>query len=95
MSLTPEIVRRIANLARLELRETEITQYCSQLSAILDYAVRLQAIDTSGIPPTSSVLPPGSILREDLPRSGLTREEILEIAPKTKRGQYQVPPIFE
>ncbi len=95
MSLTPDIVRKIADLARLELSETEIAQYCDQLSAILDYAARLQAIDTSGIPPTSSVLPPGSVLREDEPREGLTRDEILEIAPKTKSGQYQVPPIFE
>ncbi|MGA9396642.1 MAG: Asp-tRNA(Asn)/Glu-tRNA(Gln) amidotransferase subunit GatC [Anaerolineaceae bacterium] len=95
MALTPDVVRQIANLARLELSGAEVNQYCSQLSAILDYAARLQAIDTSGIPPTSSVLPLGSILREDEPRAGLTRDEILEIAPKTKRGQYQVPPVFE
>jgi aspartyl-tRNA(Asn)/glutamyl-tRNA(Gln) amidotransferase subunit C len=95
MLLTPEIVRKIADLARLELNDTEIAQFGNQLSAILDYATRLQAIDTSGIPPTSSVLPPRSVLREDEPREGLTKDEILMIAPKTKSGQYQVPPVFE
>jgi len=95
MALTPDTVRHIADLARLDLSEQEITEYGEQLSAILEYAARLQAIDTSGIPPTSSILPPVSVLREDEPHSGLTRDEILEIAPKTKRGQYQVPPVFE
>jgi len=95
MPLTPEIVRRIADLARLELNETEIEQYCGQLSAILDYAARLQAIDTTGIPPTSSVLPPISILRGDVPIQGLAREDIFKIAPMTEKGQYRVPPILE
>jgi aspartyl-tRNA(Asn)/glutamyl-tRNA(Gln) amidotransferase subunit C len=95
MPLTPEIVRRIADLARLELNEMEIDQYCGQLSAILDYAARLQTIDTTGIPPTSSVLPPVSILRADVPLQGLAREDILKIAPRTEKGQYRVPPILE
>ncbi len=95
MSLTPDVVRQIANLARLELSEAEVAQYSNQLSAILDYAARLQLIDTSCLPPTSSVLPPGSVLREDELHPGLSRDEILDLAPKTKRGQYQVPPIFE
>jgi aspartyl-tRNA(Asn)/glutamyl-tRNA(Gln) amidotransferase subunit C len=95
MSLTPETVRRIADLARLELSEAEVSQYCGQLSAILEYAARLQAIDTSGIPPTSSVLPSESLLREDEPLAGLSRNELLNNAPAVKRGQYQVPPILE
>ena len=95
MPLTPDVVRRFADLARLELSEAEIEQYCGQLSAILDYAARLQAIDTDGIPPTSSVLPPISILREDVPMKGLTREDILKIAPRTEKGQYRVPPILD
>lgn len=95
MALTQDVVRRIANLARLELTGAEVEQYCTQLSAILDYAGRLQAIDTSGIPPTSSVLPLVSILREDEPIKGLNREDILKIAPRTEHGQYRVPPILD
>jgi aspartyl-tRNA(Asn)/glutamyl-tRNA(Gln) amidotransferase subunit C len=93
--MTPDVVRKFADLARLELSESEIEQYCGQLSAILDYAARLQAIDTEGIPPTSSVLPSISILREDVPVKGLAREDILNIAPRTEKGQYRVPPILD
>ena len=95
MILTKDVVRRIADLARLEITDEEVTQYCDQLSAILDYAARLQAIDTTGIPPTSSVLPPLSTLREDEPQKCLERDEIMKIAPRTAHGQYRVPPILD
>jgi len=95
MPLTPDVVRRIADLARLELNESEIVQYCGQLSAILEYAARLQEIDTDGIPPTSSVLPLESSLREDIPVKGLTHENVLRIAPRTENGHYRVPPILD
>jgi aspartyl-tRNA(Asn)/glutamyl-tRNA(Gln) amidotransferase subunit C len=95
MSLTRKEVEHIADLARLELSETEKQKYQEQLSAILDYAARLQQLDTSGIPPTSSVLPPHSTLREDVPGASLPREETLANAPATKDDQFQVPPVFE
>jgi aspartyl-tRNA(Asn)/glutamyl-tRNA(Gln) amidotransferase subunit C len=95
MPLTRDVVKRIADLARLELNEAEVELYCDQLSAILDYAARLQTIDTTGIPPTSSVLPPVSILREDEPAAGLNRKDILNNAPRTENGQFRVPPILD
>lgn len=95
MPLTPQIVHHIADLARLELSEDEITRYCHQLSDILEYATRLQTIDTTGIAPTSSVLPGHTILRNDEARPGLTGEELLKNAPSKERNQFKVPPIFE
>ena len=65
MTLTIEQVETIANLARLELSAGEKERMSQQLSAILDYVNRLQELDTSGITPTSSVLPPRSVLRPD------------------------------
>jgi aspartyl-tRNA(Asn)/glutamyl-tRNA(Gln) amidotransferase subunit C len=95
MTLTQAVVRRIADLARLEITDDEVTRYCDQLSAILDYAARLQAIDTTGIPPTSSVLPPLSILREDESVKGLEHDELMKLAPRSAQGQYRVPPILD
>jgi aspartyl-tRNA(Asn)/glutamyl-tRNA(Gln) amidotransferase subunit C len=95
MTLTQDVVRRIADLARLEITDEEVVQYCDQLSGILDYAARLQAIDTTGIPPTSSILPPLCILREDEPVKGLGHDELMKIAPRTALGQYRVPPVLD
>ncbi|MEE8120817.1 MAG: Asp-tRNA(Asn)/Glu-tRNA(Gln) amidotransferase subunit GatC, partial [Anaerolineales bacterium] len=57
MSLTVDEVRRIANLARLQLTPEEERRYAQQLSSILKYAARLLEVDTAQIPPTATVLP--------------------------------------
>jgi aspartyl-tRNA(Asn)/glutamyl-tRNA(Gln) amidotransferase subunit C len=95
MSLTLKEVEHIAELARLELSAEEKERFREQLSQILDYAARLQSVDTSGIPPTSSVLPPRSTLRADEPRPGLTSEQLLRNAPNVEANQFRVPPVLE
>lgn len=95
MKLSLDEVEHIAELARLRLSEDEKARYRDQLSEILDYAARLQAVDTSGISPTSSVLPARSVLRKDEPRPGLSLEEVLRNAPETEKGQFRVPPVLE
>jgi len=95
MTLSLKDVEHIADLARLELNQEEKQLYCEQLSAILDYAARLQTLDTSGISPTSSVLPPHCVLRDDVTRPGLSLHELLRNAPQTEDGQFRIPPVFE
>lgn len=95
MPLTLEEVEHIALLARLTLSQEEKQRYQEQLSEILDYASRLQAVDTKGIPPTASVLPPHSVLRSDEVHPGLAQDELLKNAPQVKDDQFQVPAIFE
>jgi aspartyl-tRNA(Asn)/glutamyl-tRNA(Gln) amidotransferase subunit C len=95
MTLTEQEVEHIAELARLSLSAEEKSRYRVQLSAILDYAARLQTLDTSGIPPTSSVLPARSVLREDQPRPGLSREDLLRNAPAAENNQFRIPPVLE
>ena len=95
MKLTLEEVEHIAELARLQLTEAEKSRYREQLSDILDYAARLQTLDTSGIPPTSSVLPERSVLRSDEPRPGLSLVELLRNAPAVDKNQFRVPPVLD
>ncbi len=91
MTLSIEEVEHIAVLARLELSQSEKERFSVQLSAILDYAARLKKLDTSGILPTSSVLPHRSVLRSDLARPGLAPEELLRNAPLQAEEQFKVP----
>lgn len=95
MSLTLAEVEHIADLARLRLTEGEKARYRQQLSAILDYVAQLQALDTSGIPPTSSVLPARSVLRLDEILPGLATEDLLSNAPQVDSDQFRVPPVLE
>lgn len=95
MSLSLQEVEHIAELARLELSEKEKERYREQLSAILEYAARLQELDTSGILPTSSLLPAGNVLRPDQPRAGLPLEVLLRNAPQVQDRQFRVPKILD
>ena len=95
MSLTREEVEHIAELARLALTEAEILRYREQLSAILDYAASLQAVDTGQIPPTSSVLAGRGRLRPDVTAAGLSLDEALNNAPRAESSQFRVPPVLE
>jgi aspartyl-tRNA(Asn)/glutamyl-tRNA(Gln) amidotransferase subunit C len=93
--LTLAEVEHIANLARLELTPEEKERYRQQLSAILEYAARLQTLDTGGIPPTSSVLPARSVLRPDEQAASLDRRDLLHNAPQAEEDQFRVPPVLD
>jgi aspartyl-tRNA(Asn)/glutamyl-tRNA(Gln) amidotransferase subunit C len=95
MSLTLKEVEHIARLARLALSDEEKARYREQLSAILDYAARLQQLDTRDIPPTSSVLPARSVLRPDRARPGLPLPDVLANAPDEQDNRFRVPPVLE
>lgn len=95
MSLSRAEVIHIARLARLRLTDEDIETYRRQLSDILDHVAQLQKLDTTGISPTSSVLPPRTVLREDVPRPGLGADVLMRNAPQSEKNQFKVPPVLE
>jgi aspartyl-tRNA(Asn)/glutamyl-tRNA(Gln) amidotransferase subunit C len=95
MSLSRQQVMQIAELAKLDLTEAEIEQYSGQLSAILEYAERLNALNTEDIPPTATVLPLRTVLRDDAVRPSLTRQQVVANAPDAVEGQFRVSAVLE
>ncbi|MBN1966380.1 MAG: Asp-tRNA(Asn)/Glu-tRNA(Gln) amidotransferase subunit GatC, partial [Anaerolineae bacterium] len=69
--------------------------YAGQLSAILEYAERLQALDTEAIPPTASVLPLRNVLRPDEARPSLPRDAALSNAADAAEGQFRVDAVLD
>jgi aspartyl-tRNA(Asn)/glutamyl-tRNA(Gln) amidotransferase subunit C len=95
MKLSREEVMQIAELAKLSLTESEIEQYANQLSAVLDYASRLEQLETADIPPTASVLPLSNVLRDDVVRPSLAREQVTANAAESIEGQFRVDAVLE
>jgi aspartyl-tRNA(Asn)/glutamyl-tRNA(Gln) amidotransferase subunit C len=95
MALSREEVEHIALLAHLRLTEEELDRFRGQLESILDYASRLNRVDTSSISPTTTVLPLRSILREDRVQASLDREDAFLNAPQRDRDMFRIPPVFE
>ncbi|TJY38525.1 Asp-tRNA(Asn)/Glu-tRNA(Gln) amidotransferase subunit GatC [Cohnella pontilimi] len=95
MSITVKDVEHVAALARLDLSEQEKEAFTGQLNAILGYADKLNELDTSGIEPTSHVLPLFNVMREDEVRPSLPIEEVLANAPEEEDGQFKVPAVLD
>ncbi len=95
MKLSREQVIDIADLAKLDLTEAEIEQYADQLSAVLDYASRLEQLDTDNIPPTATVLPLENVMRDDEVQPSLPRDKAIANAPGAIEGQFRVDAVLE
>jgi aspartyl-tRNA(Asn)/glutamyl-tRNA(Gln) amidotransferase subunit C len=95
MALTPDEVRKVALLARLELTDDEIETQAKHLNDLLQQFEVLQALDVTGVEPTSHSIPVYNVFREDAERPSLTREEVLANAPQARSGCFVVPRIME
>lgn len=95
MELSREEVRRIAELAKLELTDDEVALYAGQLTHILQYFRKLQEVDTSHIPPTASVLPLSNVFRDDTPAPPLTPAQVIANAQTALDDQFLVSSVLE
>ncbi len=95
MALTPQDVDHVAALARLGLTPEERERFAQQLSVILEHFRALQELDTEQIPPTAQVLDLRNVMRPDVPRPSLPREEVLANAPRQENGYFKIQAVLE
>ncbi len=95
MAIDDAEVRRIAALARLEIADEDLHHVAVQLSAVLEFAATLNALDLEGCEPTTFA-PAGEPLRADAPDGRtLGAEDVLAGAPEVRDGCFVVPIIVE
>ena len=96
MTLTLEQVEKIAKLARLELSEDEQAAFQRQLSSILDYVGKLQAVDTKDVEPMSHSVALGNVLREDavVACDAEARRKMIEAFPDKEGDLLRVKAVF-
>jgi aspartyl-tRNA(Asn)/glutamyl-tRNA(Gln) amidotransferase subunit C len=94
MELSHDEVRRIAELAKLDLTDAEVQLYAGQLSHILQYFQRLEGIDTSQVAPTASVLPLKNVYRPDVAAQPTSTAEALVNAPDKEDDQFRVSAVL-
>lgn len=94
-AITREEVEYVAKLARLNLTEDEAVKYTEQLNSILEFAGKLNELDTSDVPPTSHVLNVYNVMRDDIVIPSISHEDALRNAPDEEDGQFKVPAVIE
>ena len=92
--LTREDAAYVARLARLALLPEELDLFAFQLAAVLEHAARVSGLDLEGVPPAAHALPLANVMRADVPRASLPRDEVMAQAPFAEDGRFRVPPIL-
>jgi aspartyl-tRNA(Asn)/glutamyl-tRNA(Gln) amidotransferase subunit C len=92
--ISTDDVAHVAKLARLHLTDEELATFTGQLDAVLDHAADVEALDLDDVPPTFHPYPLENVLRDDVVRPSVDREEVLAQAPDVEDHQFKVPPVL-
>jgi aspartyl-tRNA(Asn)/glutamyl-tRNA(Gln) amidotransferase subunit C len=95
MSLSPDDVKRIARLARIEISDAEAMTSQTQLNAIFDLIAAMRAVDTTGVSPMAHAQDVSQRLREDIVTETDRHAVFQNIAPAVEDSLYLVPKVIE
>ncbi len=91
--LTKDQVGHVANLAKLELTELELSKFGSQMDAILGHFEELRKINTDNVAPLVNPTEISQHQRSDELKKSFTIEELLQNAPDSLGNLFKVPPV--
>ncbi|HEX8163259.1 MAG TPA: Asp-tRNA(Asn)/Glu-tRNA(Gln) amidotransferase subunit GatC [Pyrinomonadaceae bacterium] len=98
MPITEADVKKIAQLAHMEITQEELRALTPQMAAIVEYVEQLGELDTSHVEPaTGGLTPEGErtpASREDAARPSLGQRLALEEAPDPSHGHFRVPKVL-
>ena len=95
MTLDSDTVKKIAQLARLEIEATAIPGYATNLSNILQLVEQMNAVNTDQVQPMAHPLDASQRLRDDVVTESNQRDHFQSIAPQVENGLYLVPKVIE
>lgn len=98
MRIGNDEVKKISQLAHLELTAEEFASFPGQLSAIVSYFDQLDELDTSGIEPMSHCqtgqVSPQYAWRDDIVIEGPGQHSAIANAPDSSGGYFKVPKVI-
>jgi aspartyl-tRNA(Asn)/glutamyl-tRNA(Gln) amidotransferase subunit C len=95
MSVDADAVRRIAHLARIGVKDSEISHLQGELNAMLKFVEQLEEVNVDGVEPMTSVTPMAMKKRADVVNDGNIADDIVRNAPETQDHFFLVPKVVE
>lgn len=92
--LSEEEVKKIAQMARIELTDLEVAKFQKELSSVLDYVDVLKEVNTDGLEIVSSVTGLENVTRSDIAKPINYQDDIIANAPQSKDRYYKVKSIL-
>jgi len=91
MNLTREDVLKLADIAKLELRETQADALLGDLEKMLGFVDKVRALDLDGVEPLVYMTDRENVLRDDVPTEALSHADALRNAPGADSDYFRVP----
>ena len=95
MKVDKETLKKVAHLARLEIKPEEEDQLLEDMSEILTWVEKLREVDTEGVEPLTHMTQEVNILRADRAEHSIEREEALKNAPAQDGKFFTVPKVLK
>lgn len=92
--ITPDLVRHLGVLARIQLSDDEVGRLTGQLDAIVDNIAKVSEVATADVAATSHPIPLANVFRPDEVGASLTHEQVLQNAPDAADGRFRVTAIL-
>lgn len=88
-------VKTVADLARLEFSDEEMSELEEEMSKIIAFADKLSTADTKDVEATAHIVPMKNVFREDVAENNFSRDELLAAASTKHDGYIVVPRVVE
>jgi len=95
MSIDKQTVLKVANLARIEVTDSEAEAMVGKLDKIIGFVEQLSEVDTDNVEPLANVVDIDLRLREDEVSDGNCQDKVLANAPESMEGFFVVPKVVE
>ena len=92
--ITPDLVRHLGVLARIQLSDEEVERLTGQLDVIVDNIAKVSQVATPDVPATSHPIPLQNVYRPDEVGETLTLAQALQHAPDAADGRFRVTAIL-
>jgi len=91
MNLTREDVLKLADIAKLELSETQADALLGDLEKMLGFVDKVRALDLDGVEPLVYMTDRENVLRDDVPTEALSHTDALRNTPGADSDYFRVP----
>ena len=93
--ISKNVVKQIAELAKLKLDESDCDLFSKQMTNIISYISKLDEINTKDIKPLTNIIPyQKNVMRNDIVKNSLKLEQSLKNSPEKDENYIKVPKII-
>jgi aspartyl-tRNA(Asn)/glutamyl-tRNA(Gln) amidotransferase subunit C len=94
VEIQKEEIIHIANLSNLNLSDAEVSKYTEDMKQIVEFANKVNEVDTSSVKETAFITDSVNVFRKDEVMKSMDRKELLQNAPSSNGEAYSIPHVL-